>query len=1077
MFKITDKMIKDIATNSQVYYRGISYFNDNRVVNVEFDRYSLELSADVLGSYQYNVNIQFSETGEIAEMHCDCPAFYEYNGACKHIVALLKVFQHFGEFETEVVESKTEITENILNYFQYHLNSQEKKNINLEITYELSEMRNFTREIIPSLSLRMGEDKLYVVKNIKKILEAREEGEELYFGKNFSYNPFSHEFNSTDKSLINLIDEIYEVEKNINDNWRYQHNSMFKGKQLFLTQSAAKRVLSLLQGKSFNLLLFGREYRDVNIVKEDLPLELFVEKDKEEILLKWKSRNLIPLVETGEFIFLEGKIYKLSDYQNKFIIPIIIALTQCPDGVSFSKKQQENFVTKILPVTKKIASVTVSQEVNESLLEADLKTNIYFDRDGDAVTAQVDFIYDVITINPFDKAFENKSDKILVRDFEIENKVLNFFEKAEFKTLNGKFYLEDDNKIYEFIYEILPELQKWADVFYSEAFRNININRTFSFAGGVSLNQESEMLEFSFELDGIDSSELKDIFKSMSEKKKYYRLKDGSFLPLEEDNTQLQHIMEMVNNLQIKDKDLQKKIVEIPKNRALYVDQCLKELESHRIKRNLEYEKLVQNIQDPQDLDFEVPKNLEKVLRDYQQTGYKWMKTLAMYGFGGILADDMGLGKTLQTIAFILSEKEKIKKAALVVAPTSVIYNWQDEVNRFAPNLKIVVITGTPQERNKMINEAQSADMVVTSYPLIRRDYKKYKDIEFSFCFLDEAQHIKNPNSLSAKAVKTIKAKNYFALTGTPLENNLTELWSIFDFVMEGYLLNHNKFQNKYEKQIAKNNDKKALKELQKQITPFVMRRMKKDVLKELPPKFESKSLTELTKEQKKIYLAYLQKIKGEIDQEISEKGFEKSRIKILAALTRLRQICCHPAMFLNNYSGSSGKLLYLQDVVKDSVESGHRILLFSQFTSMLKIIREHLNKEKINYFYLDGSTKKENRTEMVKDYNKGNKEVFLISLKAGGTGLNLTGADMVIHYDPWWNPAVEEQATDRAYRIGQENAVQVIKLITKGTIEEKIYEMQQKKKSMIDSVIKPGETMLSKMTEKEIKELFKGQD
>ncbi len=1074
MFQITDELIKNIATNYQVYFRGLSYFNNNRVVDVEFDRYSLELSAIVLGSFQYEVNIQFSNSGEIIDMYCECPAFSKYRGACKHVVALLKDFQQFGEFEIEEkVESKTEIADNILNYFQYQLNSQEKKNINLEIMVELSEMKDYTRERMPSLSLRMGEDKLYVVKNIRKILEAKEKGEELYFGKNFSYNPFNHKFNSIDESLINLISEIYEVEKNINDNWRYQQKSMFKGKQLFLTQSAAKRLLSLLKEKSFNVSLLDREYKNINIVEEDLPLELFVEKDKDNIVLKWKSLNLIPLVKTGEYIFLEGKIHRISEYQRKFIVPILSAFAKCTDGIPFSKKQQESLAAEILPVTKKIANVTVSPEVNESLLEVDLKTNIFFDKEEDAVTAKVDFIYDEITVNPFSKTFENKSDKILIRDLETENTVLNFFEKAEFKTLNGKVHLEDETKIYEFIYEILPELQKWADVFYSEAFRNINIKRTLSFAGGVSLNQESEMLEFSFELDDIDSSELKDIFNSMSEKKKYYRLKDGSFLPLEDEDSQLQKVMEMVNSLQIKDKDLKNKLVEIPKYRALYVDQCLKELESCQIKRNIEYKNLVQNIQEPHNLDFEVPKSLKKVLRDYQQIGFKWMKTLAMYGFGGILADDMGLGKTLQTIAFILSEKEKIKKAALVVAPTSVLYNWQDEVNRFAPELKIVVVTGTPQERYERINRAQSSDVVVTSYPLIRRDYKKYEDIDFGYCFLDEAQNIKNPNSLNAKAVKTIKAKNYFALTGTPLENNLTELWSIFDFAMKGYLLNHNKFKNKYEKQIVKNNDEKVLRELQKQITPFIMRRMKKDVLKELPPKFESKSLTELTKEQKKIYLAYLQKIKGEINQEISEKGFEKSRIKILAALTRLRQICCHPSMFLNNYSGNSGKLLYLQDVVKDAVESGHRILLFSQFTSMLKIIREHLNKEKINYFYLDGSTKKENRTEMVKDYNKGNNEVFLISLKAGGTGLNLIGADMVIHYDPWWNPAVEEQATDRAYRIGQENAVQVIKLITKGTIEEKIYEMQQKKKSMIDSVIKPGETMLSKMTEKEIKELF----
>lgn len=449
------------------------------------------------------------------------------------------------------------------------------------------------------------------------------------------------------------------------------------------------------------------------------------------------------------------------------------------------------------------------------------------------------------------------------------------------------------------------------------------------------------------------------------------------------------------------------------------------------------------------------------------------MKTLAMYGLGGILADDMGLGKTIQAIAFIISEKKRVQAPSLVVAPTSVIYNWQDEAKKFAPDLKVVVVSGTPKEREMLLKEAKKADLVITSYALIRRDAELYADFNFGYCFLDEAQHIKNPNSLGAKAVKTIKAAGYFALTGTPLENSLTELWSIFDFVMHGYLLSRQKFMKKYERPIVKNQDEKALKELQKQIAPFILRRMKRDVLQELPPKIESKVITDLTREQKKIYLTYLQKAKGEIEETIATIGFEKSQIKILSALTRLRQICCHPATFLENYKGDSGKLMYLKEIMKNAVESGHRILLFSQFTGMLEIIRNQLDNEQIEYFYLDGSTKTEERGRMVRAFNGGEGDAFLISLKAGGTGLNLTGADMVIHYDPWWNPAVEEQATDRAYRIGQKNSVQVIKLITKGTIEEKIYELQQKKKAMINSVIKPGKTMLSKMTEQEVRELF----
>ena len=312
-----------------------------------------------------------------------------------------------------------------------------------------------------------------------------------------------------------------------------------------------------------------------------------------------------------------------------------------------------------------------------------------------------------------------------------------------------------------------------------------------------------------------------------------------------------------------------------------------------------------------------------------------------------------------------------------------------------------------------------------------------------------------------------------FALTGTPIENSITELWSIFDFVMPGYLLSHSKFVKKFEAPITKHDDKNALNDLSKHIRPFILRRLKRDVLHELPDKIESKLTCELTPEQKKIYLAYLQKSKKEIAMELESKGFEKSQIKILSILTWLRQICCHPSLFIEGFKGESGKMQLLEEILADAFDSGHRVLLFSQFTGMLEIIKQSLDKQKIEYFYLDGSTKAEERLRMVDSFNSGSKKLFLISLKAGGTGLNLTGADMVIHFDPWWNPAVEDQASDRAHRIGQKNVVQVMKLITQGTIEDKIFELQQKKKEMIDSVIKPGETFLSKMTESEIRELF----
>lgn len=515
------------------------------------------------------------------------------------------------------------------------------------------------------------------------------------------------------------------------------------------------------------------------------------------------------------------------------------------------------------------------------------------------------------------------------------------------------------------------------------------------------------------------------------------------------------------------------KVIELPKYRAMYIDSLAREKGVLQIERSSYFKKMVQDVIEPQDMEFELPEGINGTLRGYQKTGYKWLKTLAYYGFGGILADDMGLGKTLQVITLVKSEAESEKRPSLVVAPTSLVYNWQEEVRKFAPDLAVTVLSGAQAGRRERFSEIESADLVITSYGMIKRDIDLYHDYKFKFCFIDEAQHIKNPNTQNAKTVKQIKAGGYFALTGTPVENTLTELWSIFDFVMPGYLLSHHKFTGRFETPIVKNGDKNALKELSRHIKPFILRRMKKEVLKELPEKIESKMTNEMTAEQKKIYTAFVIKAKKEFEEELAANGFENSRIKILAILTRLRQVCCHPGLFIEDYNGGSGKLEMLTELLQNAVEGGHRILVFSQFTSMLTLIKNELDKMKISYHYLDGSTSAEERMKLVNTFNGGEKEIFLISLKAGGTGLNLTGADMVVHFDPWWNPAVEDQATDRAYRIGQKNTVQVFKLITKDTIEEKIFELQQKKRELIEAVIKPGENFLTKMTETELRKLF----
>ena len=429
----------------------------------------------------------------------------------------------------------------------------------------------------------------------------------------------------------------------------------------------------------------------------------------------------------------------------------------------------------------------------------------------------------------------------------------------------------------------------------------------------------------------------------------------------------------------------------------------------------------------------------------------------------------MGLGKTLQVIAYIHGIKPE--KPTLIVAPSALTYNWLSEINKFTPNAKTIIVDGAKEDREKLIQTISEYEFVITSYPLLRRDIAHYKEFEFSYCFIDEAQHIKNPKTMNARSVKKINAEHKFALTGTPIENSLLELWSIFDFVMPGYLYSAHEFRNRYEMPLVKDGDKMTADSFRARIKPFMLRRMKSDVLNELPEKIENTMYAELTGEQKKMYTSYLALAKNQTLALLGEGG--QGKMRILTLLMRLRQICCHPTLFDENYDKDSGKLDLLMELVTNAVESGHRILVFSQFTSMLSIIRESLKNVGIDSFYLDGKTPSYERAELSDRFNGGENNVFLISLKAGGVGLNLTGADTVIHYDPWWNPAVMEQASDRAYRIGQTKAVQVIRLAAKGTIEEKILKLQENKKNLADDIVRVNTDTFKSLSNEEILSLF----
>ena len=617
-------------------------------------------------------------------------------------------------------------------------------------------------------------------------------------------------------------------------------------------------------------------------------------------------------------------------------------------------------------------------------------------------------------------------------------------------------YSGDEGDIFTFLSQVIPKLQKYGDIYVTDSMKKLRVVPSASFQVGVSVS--GGLLEMSMASNQFNKEELAEIFSSYDRKKKYHRLKNGAFITFNKEQKQVMSALldVMKNYADKKNPDT----IKMPLFRALYLDELLAEKESVELKKNREYRKLIGKMRSYENGDYEVPQSLEAVLREYQRDGFYWIKTLKENGFGGILADDMGLGKTLQILAFLLSEKEQGKVGdelrTLIVAPASLVYNWKKEVERFTPQLSVCVMAGTAHERKELIkNQTSNVDVWITSYDLLKRDIELYQDIVFANEIIDEAQYIKNQTTHAAKSVRLVNSSFRMALTGTPMENRLSELWSIFDYLMPGFLYGYTRFRSEIETPIVSDKDEDAMTRLRAMIHPFILRRLKKDVLKELPEKQEEIVTVALSGEQKKLYQAHSQRLKMFLEDQ-NDEDFAQNKLQILAELTKLRQLCCGPELLLENYKGENAKLETCIELITQAIAGGHKILLFSQFTSMLDLIGEELKKAKIDYYRIDGSVKKEARMEMVEQFQNPQNQVsvFCISLKAGGTGLNLTAADIVIHYDPWWNKAAQNQATDRAHRIGQKHAINVYQLIAEETIEQKICELQQVKEDLAEEVL-----------------------
>ena len=770
------------------------------------------------------------------------------------------------------------------------------------------------------------------------------------------------------------------------------------------------------------------------------------------------------------YIIYKNVIYRCdNDFIKNELKLLETYLSNSISEIKFKKEDLTTFFSLIMPKIEK--RIKIENLDLYKYKPEDLKIKLYLDfNEKNYIVASVKFSYKE---KEFDPLIEEPKD--IKRNILQESIFLNKLRKTGFlyDNKNKIFVINNNDEIYKFITNQIEEYQKWAQIYTTDKFNSKKARTNNKIKMGVKI--DNGLLNINFEDIKFDKEELKEILQKYKLKKKYYRLKDGTFIDLE-DNQEIEFIDSILTGMDISYKEIEDNI-QLPINRSFYLEKLLNSNSNVDVNIDESYSKVIEKAEDLENIG-KIPTQLEKILRDYQKVGFNWLKTLDKYNFGGILADDMGLGKTVQVLAVLLDyvKNTNYKRSSIVVAPSSLALNWCNEAKKFADELKVLIVNGDAIERKKKINEIPNYDLVITSYDLLKRDIEEYKELNYQFRFIiaDEAQYIKNNNTKNAKAIKQINADTKYALTGTPIENSLNELWSIFDFIMPDYLFTYKKFKQNFETQIVKENDEKALYKLKLLIEPFVLRRTKKEVLKELPDKATSILSNEMTEEQEKIYLSYLAQAKNELNQEIEEKGFEQTRIKILALLTRLRQICCHPSLFVSNYKGESGKLNQCIELVKDGINSGHKMLLFSGYTSMFEIIEKELNKNNISYLKLTGKTKVSERLELINEFNNNNDiKVFLISLKAGGTGINLTSADMVIHYDPWWNISVENQATDRTHRIGQTKKVQVYKLITKNSIEEKIYDLQKRKEELIDNMLSIDTKFINKLSKEDILGLF----
>ncbi|WP_143860347.1 SNF2-related protein [Clostridium perfringens] len=1012
-------------------------------------------------NWDYNTHIKINmQNSDIMGTNCSCETFKENskhikNYVCKHISATNDVFYSLAKKKMQKNKLKSNNKPKLVKEKNEEHKGQEKRFLSLDIN-----IKHMVKEGITlfNCEFRIGAGNLNLILDLKDFLYKNSLKKPLKFNDGFTYNPLKDEFLDEDKRVLQFV---------------ASHKDMISGRYLRLKQNNLKDFLKLIDEKKKINFNFNSINYEVKVKKENVPVALTLKEGKEGFILNHHKKFPIILNNSGDVMFFDRNLYLPRKRQLEYYIPIHKLFLK--NNTITYKKSLEN-LRSLLEELKNISKNIVLDENIRVFKEKLMKTtfNLYKNKEKIYCNVKIDYCGYIIDL------IRDEKDNSFLRDLKSEKYIEFQLERFKFIKREEDFcFIGSEEEIYELFSKGIKRLRELGEVLLSEELKEFKVLDSSLISS--ELKELSNFYKLKFDFGDFELRELRESIEAMKRGDRFYRTKKV-YLDLEDPG--IVNFLNLLDDLgleNIKDNE-----VYIDKSKVLYIQEKLKDRTLSFIKGGNVLQEIVGKLLNKEFKRKLVPKALNAELRPYQKEGFKWINEITDLGFGGVLADDMGLGKTLQIIAFLLSQK---KSKSIVVVPTSVIYNWMDEFEKFAPSIRIGLVHGSKSKRDKVLRDFKRGlgikieeenlkeksyekyDVLLTTYGTLKNDEKAYENLSFDYCIIDEAQNIKNPSAQATLSVKNIKSRCNIALTGTPIENNLMELWSIFDFVMPGYLFTKDRFRERF---IL---DESNLSELKYLITPFILRRLKEEVLSELPEKLEKKYLVEMKGKQKQLYSFYVKAIKNQLNENKSSEKSGRDKINLFAYLTKLREICLDPSIVVADYKGGSSKLTVVREIVKDASESGKKILLFSQFTSVLQKIEEDFKKEDISYLYLDGGTSAKDRVERVKKFNDdSNIKVFLISLKAGGVGLNLTSASVVIHFDPWWNPSVEDQATDRVHRFGQENKVEVIKLVAKDTIEEKIVLMQEDKRELIQSLM-DGKTMdgkgLKRLTEEEISKLF----